>query len=148
MRRISREQVYFKIAKAFSERSSCGRLNVGCVAVMDGRVICTGYNGALKNNRSKHCSEYDLNKCNCDLSKPCEKSIHAEANLIAFSARNGISLNGSELYITHSPCKKCSELIIQSGIKAVYYLDEFRDTEGISFLSENKVKVLKLNGKE
>ena len=133
--RITREEVYAGVAELFAKRSTCGRLQVGCVAVKDGRIICTGYNGALEGER-----DYDGN-CKCDLTKPCEKAIHAEANLISYAARNGIALDSSWLYVTHSPCIKCAELIIQSGIAKVFYGIEFRDAKGLNYLRENNIYV-------
>lgn len=131
--RITRDELYIEVANSFAKRGTCARLQVGAVAVFDGRIICTGYNGALKNGRNPSHS------CNCDTTKPCEKAIHAEANLISFAAKNGIALQGSTLYVTHSPCLKCSELIIQSGIVSVVYDSKFRDQSGIELLTKNHI---------
>lgn len=132
--RITREKLYIEIATLFSQRSTCGRLKVGCTLIRDGRIICSGYNGSLKSSRMG-----DI--CNCDLNKPCDKSVHAEANAIAFAAKNGIALQGSTLYVTHSPCIKCTELIVQAGIIEVVYKELFRDSSGLLFLKANKVNV-------
>ena len=70
--------------------------------------------------------------------------LHAEQNVIAYAAKNGISTEGATLYITHSPCKECAKLIAQSGIKEVVYSKEYRDTEGINFLRESNVNVRSL----
>lgn len=130
--RISRDRLAIEVANLFSLRATCCRLKVGAVATLDGRIISTGYNGPV----GKHCNN-EL----CDVNKPCERAIHAEANLIAYAAKNGISLNGSKLYITHSPCEKCCELIIQSGINHVVYKTAFRNTDGLLLLLENNIKV-------
>lgn len=137
MERITRNQLYTSIASIFAKRSTCRRLQVGCTIAKEGRVICSGYNGALKTHKSPG------GMCNCNTNTPCTQAIHAEANAIAFAAREGISLRGSILYCTHSPCPKCAELIIQSGIGTVYYMEAFRDTAGIALLQENLVKVYK-----
>jgi dCMP deaminase len=133
MSRISREEYYMAIAKISSLRGNCGRLQVGCAIISDGRVIVTGYNGPLKNG-------CDLGKC--DLNKPCTEAIHAEANAIAFSAKMGIPLKGSSMYLTHSPCLKCAELIIQAGIAEVVYNEEFRSNEGLLLLRNNNIQTV------
>ena len=134
--RIKRIDLYMGIAKLFSQRSTCLRGQVGVIAVKDNRVIASGYNGSPVG--FAHC-----NDDNCNISKPCENSIHAEANLIAFSARVGISLEGSILYCTHQPCIKCAQLIIQAGIKEVIFENEYRDNSGLKLLKEGLIKVLK-----
>lgn len=70
--------------------------------------------------------------------------LHAEQNVIAYAARNGIPTEGATLYVTHSPCKECAKLIAQSGIVEVVYSKEYRDTEGINFLRESDVNVRSL----
>lgn len=134
MQRIQRGELFIKIAYLFSKRSTCCRLQVGCVIVDEGRIIATGYNGALKTDRVEGNS-----MCTCDKDKPCTKAIHAEANAISYAAKKGIKLEGSKIYTTHSPCVKCAELIIQSGIKYVYYDEQFRDKAGIELLNRNNI---------
>lgn len=143
--RITREELYITIAETFAKRSTCGRLQVGCVLVRDGRIICCGYNGPLKSELTNKISKCDdLNKrCSCDLEKPCQKSIHAEANAISFSAKNGIALENSTLYVTHSPCIKCAELIIQAGIIGVIYKNDFRVNDGLLLLENNNIRTTK-----
>ena len=134
MVRISRNDLFIKVALLFAKRSTCKRGQVGVVAVKDKRIIATGYNGSPSG--LPHCSDE-----NCNQAKGCVNSIHAEANLISFSARAGITLEGSTLYCTHAPCKKCSELIIQAGIRKLYYLFPYRDTSGIDLLWEVDPKI-------
>ncbi len=132
MSRISRQDLYMGIAELFSQRSTCGRLRVGATLIRDGRIICSGYNGPIDKSMAS-------GTCHCDLSKPCEKSIHAEANLIAYAARNGIATQGSTLYVTHSPCPKCAELIIQAGISQVIFRNIFRDQSGLALLKAHSI---------
>jgi len=72
--------------------------------------------------------------------------IHAEVNAISFAARYGIPLEGTTMYITMSPCSECAKAIVQAGIKEVVYYTEYKDTNGISFLKENGVKVRQYQG--
>jgi len=129
--RISRIDQYANIAKIISMRGSCERLQVGCVILKDNRIIATGYNGPLKGE--KECSEV------CDVSKPCQRAVHAEQNAICFAAHQGISLEGSTLITTHSPCAHCAALIIQAGINKVYFIEEFRSTEGLELLEKHQI---------
>ena len=122
MNRLTRNDVNMNLALVVAQRGTCLRAKVGAVAVLDGRVVATGYNGSPKGQ--PHCTSDS-----CTPHNHCPNSIHAEANLIAYSARKGVKLEGSTIYITHSPCRKCSELIIQAGIKEVYYLQPYSGTD-------------------
>jgi dCMP deaminase len=146
MKRITRDKLHTEIAKLFSQRSTCGRLQVGCVITRDGRVIASGYNGPLAPAYKKVKDSNQM--CKCNLIEPCGISIHAEANAIAYSARNGISLDGTTIYCTHNPCLKCSELIIQAGIIRVVFVEHFRDANGIQLLIANEIEVTKYDATE
>ena len=120
------DQVYLNIAKEVSLLSHCERSKVGAVLVKDGNIIAFGYNGtpAGMNN----CCERN------DVTVP--EVIHAEMNAILKAARSGYAVGGAELYLTLSPCVDCAKLILQSGIKRVFYLQEYRKTDGIDFLKK------------
>lgn len=129
MPRILRNDLAIGVAELFAQRSTCLRLHVGAALFRDNRVIATGYNGSPKGE--PHCT---AETCNAD--NPCRNTVHAEVNLIAFCAKNGIETNGASLHITHIPCKDCSKLLIQAGISSVYFLHSYRDASGV-FLLEN-----------
>ena len=148
MKRITRDKLYTEIAKLFSQRATCGRLQVGCVITRDGRIIASGYNGPPRGKLLANQARLVDEKCHCDLTQPCTQSIHAEANAISFAARNGIALEGTTMYCTHSPCPKCAELIIQSGIEKVIFIEHFRDAEGLQLLITNNVQVAKYEEQE
>lgn len=133
-KRISRDELHMEIAILYSKRATCKRGGVGAVAIKDKRVIASGYNGPAPG--SPHCSDDT-----CDINSPCKRAIHAEANLIAFCAKFGIPLMGATLFVTSSPCLKCAELIIQSGISEVVYKDNFRDISGLKLLFANNIKI-------
>ncbi len=119
--RPKRETVYMAMAETIAVRGTCLRAKVGAAVTVDDRMVAVGYNGSLPDQ--PHCNDET-----CTPDSPCKNSVHAEANLIAFAAKNGLCLKGGTLYITHSPCQKCSELIIQSGITKIYYRNKYRDT--------------------
>ena len=125
--------MFIEIAQVVSKRSTCSRKRVGAVLVKDNRVIAIGYNGVLPNMPEEMGLDKDGNS----------HTVHAEANIIAFCAKHGISTNDAELYVTLSPCEKCSELIIQSGIKKIHYTEDYRDKTGVKLLTLNKIEVLK-----
>jgi len=127
MSRISRDEALMSDAQNQARRGTCGRLQVGAVISRDGRIISTGYNGPVSG--ADHCGN-DV----CDKDKPCTRSVHAEANAIAFAARYGTAIDGCTLHTLYSPCPGCADLLINSGIKEVVYKVEFRDNVGIGKL--------------
>lgn len=124
------------IAEVVALRSTCNRLQVGAVIAHRGRIISTGYAGAPSG--LPHCSP---DVCNTEF--PCTRTVHAEAGSIAYAARAGISVDGASLYCTHAPCIDCSKLIINSGIRSVYYKTPYRKTEGIELLAKAGILVTK-----
>lgn len=138
MKRITRNELFMEVAKLFAKRSRCSRLQVGCVIVKDNRIISSGCNGPLGTDKTV---DYDIaGFCECDRTSPCANSIHAEHNAILFAAKKGISLEGAIVYVTHSPCRKCSEALIQAGVNLVVYGELFRDSEPLNYLEHNGVR--------
>ena len=129
--RITRVEMFMDIAKTVSKRSSCPKKQVGAVLVKDNRIIATGYNGVLPGDKPKEGYNPKTNET---------KTVHAEANIISFCAKEGISTNGCTMYITLSPCEKCAELIIQSGIKKIIFFEKYRCDNGLSKLFKHKVE--------
>ena len=136
--RISRDDMLMQIAQVVAKRGTCNRLQVGAVIALDGRIISTGYAGAPAG--LPHCS---TETCNVD--NPCTRTVHAEAGAIAYAARSGIKVQGATLYCTHCPCLTCSQLIINSGIIKVIYLNPYRKTEGLQLLKEAGINVYQLD---
>jgi len=120
------DTVFINIAKETSTLSHCVRSKVGAVLVKDGNIISFGYNGTPSG----------MNNCCEDNDITLPHVIHAEVNAILKAAKTGNSVDGSTLYLTLSPCLDCSKLILQSGIKKVVYLNVYRNTQGIDFLSQ------------
>jgi dCMP deaminase len=136
MDRPSREQVLMDIAKAVSSRATCRRRSVGAVVARNSRVIITGYNGPPAG--TPHCDLF------CDMDNHCTRSLHAEENLIAFAARYGTSLEGTQLYITLEPCIKCARLILAAGISEVIFQDSYLPSgvsDGFRLLSDSGVTI-------
>lgn len=120
------DKVFINIAKETSTLSHCVRSKVGAVLVKDGNIISFGYNGT-PSGMSNNCEENDVT---------LPYVIHGEVNAILKAAKTGNSVDGSTLYLTLSPCLDCSKLILQSGIKRVVYLNNYRNLDGVNFLKQ------------
>ena len=127
---------YMDVAKRFAKLSHAKRLNVGAIVVKDDRIISIGYNGMP--------SGWD-NDCEDENNKSKPEVLHAESNAIAKLARSNESGEGASLFITHSPCIECAKLIYQSGIKNVYFGENYRDTAGLDFLKTSKINVVQVD---
>jgi dCMP deaminase len=133
MKTVKYDKAYLRIALEWSKLSYCKRKQVGAIIVKDRMIISDGYNGTPSG--FENCCEDDENKTKWYV-------LHAEANAILKVARSTQSCDGATLYITFSPCKDCSKLIHQSGIKRVVYHQHYKDTEGIDFLIKAGVEVV------
>jgi dCMP deaminase len=126
------DKAYLKIAREWSQLSYCKRKQVGAIIVRDKMIISDGYNGTPSG--FDNCCEDEEGLTNWYV-------LHAEANAILKVARSTQTCQDATLYITLSPCKECSKLIHQSGIKRVVYQLGYRDTSGIDFLAKAGVLV-------
>ncbi|MFT7251980.1 MAG: dCMP deaminase [Flavobacterium sp.] len=126
------DKAYLRIAKEWGQLSFCNRKKVGAIIVRDKMIISDGYNGTPSG--FENCCEDEENNTKWYV-------LHAEANAISKVARSTQSCEGATLYITLSPCKDCSKLIHQSGIKRVVYHKEYKDSSGLDFLRKAGVEV-------
>lgn len=121
MTRTSWEDYFMNIAKQVAARSTCDRKNVGAVIVRNKTILSTGYNGSVRG--MPHCDEIGHMMENGH----CVATIHAEANATLQAARNGVCIENSEIYITSSPCWSCFKMMVNAGIKKIYYGEFYRD---------------------
>ena len=126
------DKAYLRIAKEWSRLSYCKRKQVGAIIVKDRMIISDGYNGTPSG--FENCCEDENNLTKWYV-------LHAEANAILKVAGSTQSCEGATLYITLSPCKECSKLIHQSGIKRVVYHEGYKDNSGIQFLQKAGVEI-------
>ncbi len=119
------------IALAVKRRANCLGSHVGAVLVLDDRIISTGYNGTPAGmvncdqggcercaNRGKtYVSGQGYDICIC---------VHAEQNALLTAARFGIAVAGSICYATKRPCFGCTKELLQAGIRAVRYQEDWR----------------------
>ena len=134
------DQALIDIAGIIGESGTCTRLQVGAILTMSRRIISTGYNGAPSG--MDHCVHKPEDRLTLvEQDKGCLIAVHAEANVIAFAAKYGVTTWYSVLYTTHSPCVTCARLLINARIKEVIYEHEYRDTRGLDELAKAGVKV-------
>ncbi len=135
-KQLKYDKAYLRIAIEWGKLSHCSRKQVGAVIVKDRMIISDGFNGTPTG-----------------FENPCEDVdgytkwyvLHAEANAILKVASSTQSCRGATLYITLSPCKECSKLIHQSGIKRVVFKDAYKDDSGVIFLRKAGVEVEQIN---
>ena len=125
------DKAYLKMALEWGELSYCKRRKVGALIVKDKMIISDGYNGTPTGFE---------NVCEDDEGYTKWYVLHAEANAIAKVSSSTQSTKGATLYITLSPCRECSKLIFQSGIKSVVYNKKYKDTSGLEFLEKAGVE--------
>jgi dCMP deaminase len=132
-------RAYMQTAKIFAECSTARRLHVGAIVVKDNRIISIGYNG-MPSGWDNNC-EHEIRWPNGEIRflETKEEVLHAESNAISKLARSPESGDGATMFITHSPCISCAKLIYQSGIRKVYFGEQYRSTDGIEFLKKCNV---------
>ncbi|PKF73003.1 deoxycytidylate deaminase [Chryseobacterium sp. PMSZPI] len=126
------DKAYLKMAQEWAKLSYCKRKQVGALIVKDRMIISDGYNGTPSG--FENCCE-DAN------GKTHWYVLHAEANAILKLAASTQSAKGATLYLTLSPCKECSKLILQAGITRLVYINEYSDDDGISFLRNHNIEI-------
>jgi dCMP deaminase len=147
--RPSWDQYFMKAAKLVAERSSCLRRNVGAVLVKDKQILATGYNGApsgIEHCEVTGCLRQELNVPSGQRHEIC-RGLHAEQNVILQAARHGVSVKGSLLYITHTPCSICAKMIINAGITEIVVGEQYPDKMAAEFLKQAKIKVRRFANK-
>jgi dCMP deaminase len=119
--RASWDQYFMNIAQVVATRSTCPRKYVGAVIVRNRTILSTGYNGSIRG--MPHCS--DVGHMMED--NHCVATIHAEANAIIQAARNGVMIEGADVYVTASPCWNCFKQIANAGVRRIVYGEFYRD---------------------
>jgi len=140
--RISRESMFMLIARIISLRGTCNRGGrTGAVIVKDNRIVSMGYAGSPPG--LPHC--LDLG-CDIDeITGGCIRTQHAEANAIAWAAREGIAVRNTIMYVTLQPCLSCAKMVVMAGIKSVLYHTEYRDNRGSDYLKAANVSILRFS---
>ena len=122
-------QYFLTITRNVAERSTCTRAKVGAVIVRDKNILATGYNGApagMPHCLDVGCLVYTSKTPSGEVEENCFRTIHAEINAIAQAAKNGASIRDADIYITHTPCIHCVKVLINTGIRRIFYEREYK----------------------
>lgn len=143
--RPSWDTYFMNITALVAQRSTCTRRAVGAIIVKDKRILSTGYNGAPSGIR--HCLEVgclreSLQVPSGERHELC-RGIHAEQNAIIQAAYHGVSVNNAVLYCTNQPCAICAKMIINAGIKKIYYQSGYTDALAQEMLTEAGIDLIK-----
>jgi dCMP deaminase len=140
-RRQLKDKVFLHIARCIGELGTCDRKRVGAVFTRAGRCVAWGFNGAPPG--LPHCSENDHGWGHDGAAHiyGCRNATHAEANAIAFAAREDCSIEGTVLYVSVAPCDVCARLLIAAGVVRVVAYEAYRDTSGVELLKGAGVSV-------
>lgn len=145
--RPSWNDYFMKIAQEVATRSTCLRHHVGAVIVKDRRILATGYNGAPQGIR--HCGEVgclreERGVPSGERHELC-RGLHAEQNAVIQAALHGIAVADADLYTTHQPCSLCAKILINAGIKEIFYLEPYNDELADELIREASVAVQQLD---
>ena len=140
------DEIYMELAESLSTRAHCVKAKVGAVLTKDTRIVSLGYNGPPAGTHN--CDEvWPEEGCPRDSKGSCSLALHAEQNAILYASKNNVSVEGTTLYVTLSPCISCARVIYTVGIKKVFYLNSYADfkglknDEGVDFLQKFGVEV-------
>jgi len=134
--RVTWNDYFMAIAEQVATRSTCDRKHIGAVIVRDKTILSTGYNGSLRG--APHCDEagHDMDNDHC------VRTVHAEANAVAQAAKNGVAIDGADLYVTASPCLTCFKLVANCGVKAVYFKEFYRDQRITEYANQAGIRLV------
>ncbi|HIH00380.1 MAG TPA: dCMP deaminase family protein [Thermoplasmata archaeon] len=141
--RPSYDEYFMEMAYVVAKRSTCLRRKVGAILVKEKHILSTGYNGAPKG--FKHCSETGCLRENQNIPSGerhelC-RGLHAEQNAIIQAAVFGVSIKGSVLYCTNTPCVVCVKMLINAGVTEIIYAGEYPDALAKQMMSESTLKI-------
>ena len=146
MKKPSFDVIFMELAQNLALRSHCTRAQVGCVLTKDTRIISIGYNGPPAGTHNSD-EEFGEDGCPRDSKGSCSLALHAEQNAILYASKNGVSVEGSTIYVTLSPCISCARIIYSMKIKKVIFLNSYAaykglaSDEGVDFLRKFGVEV-------
>ena len=141
--RPNADEYFLKIASVVAERATCLRHHVGAVAVKDKHILATGYNGAAAG--SKDCLELgclrdEMGIPSGERHEIC-RGIHAEQNVIIQASLHGVSLEGSTIYCTHTPCVLCAKMLVNAKIKRFVSFGSYNDSTFVDLFREAGIEI-------
>jgi dCMP deaminase len=147
-KRPSWNEYFMTITREVAERSTCMRAKVGAVIVRDRSILATGYNGSPAG--LPHCTEvgclvYESRTPDGDVEQNCYRTIHAEINAISQAARNGAAIRDADIYVTHTPCIHCLKVLINTGVRTVFYAKEYKLNTVADLLKNTPIKLVQVS---
>jgi len=142
--RLGSDAYFLKIASVVAERATCRRHHIGAVAVRDKHILATGYNGApagLKDCLELGCLRDELNIPSGERHEIC-RGIHAEQNVIIQASLHGVSLEGSTIYCTHTPCVLCAKMLVNARIERFISFGSYNDDTFTDMFREAGIEVV------
>jgi dCMP deaminase len=137
------DEYFLKIASVVAERSTCRRHHMGAIAVRDKHILTTGYNGAPAG--AKDCLELgclrDEQGIPSGTRQEICRAIHAEQNVIIQAGLHGVSLEGSTVYCTHTPCVLCAKMLVNAKIARFVSFGKYDDDRFINIFKEAGIAV-------
>jgi dCMP deaminase len=137
------DEYCLKIASVVAERSTCRRHHMGAIAVRDKHILTTGYNGApagAKDCLELGCIRDEMGIISGTRQEIC-RAIHAEQNVIIQAGLHGVSLEGSTVYCTHTPCVLCAKMLVNARIARFISFGKYNDDTFIGLFKEAGIKV-------
>ncbi len=142
------DEYFASITRQVATRSTCLRRKVGAIIVKDKRILTTGYNGAPMRVRNcleiGTCLREELGVPSGERQEIC-RGLHAEQNAILQSAYHGVQIRDSVIYCTNQPCVLCAKMIINCGIRKIYYFEDYPDPLATELLCESGVELVRLD---
>jgi dCMP deaminase len=143
LKRPEADEYFLKIASVVAERATCRRHHVGAVAVKNKHILTTGYNGApagAKDCLELGCLRDEMNIPSGTRHEIC-RGIHAEQNVIIQAGLHGVSLEGSTVYCTHTPCVLCAKMLVNAKIERLVSFGSYNDDTFIQLFKDAGIKV-------
>jgi len=137
------DEYFLKIASVVAERSTCRRHHIGAVAVRNKHILATGYNGApsgLKDCLELGCLRDEQGIPSGERQELC-RGIHAEQNVIIQASLHGVTLEGSTIYATHTPCILCAKMLVNAKIKRYISFGRYSDDAFINLFREAGIEL-------
>ncbi|MHA1569998.1 MAG: deoxycytidylate deaminase [Alphaproteobacteria bacterium] len=141
------DEYFMRFAHLARTRSTCLRRSVGAVLVKDKNILATGYNGAPRD--VPHCADVgclraERNVPSGQMHELC-RGLHAEQNAIIQAAYHGVSIRNADLYSTTFPCIICTKMLINAGVKRIFYEEGYPDDLSAQMLEQAGITLIHLS---
>ncbi|ACF45873.1 MAG: dCMP deaminase family protein [Prosthecochloris sp.] len=146
--RLGWHEYFMSVAHLIAKRATCTRGHIGAVVVRDNNILSTGYNGApsgLPHCNETNCKIYRSVHPDGTVEENCVNTIHAEINAIAQAAKHGVSIKDADIYITASPCIHCLKVLINVGIRTIYYDKPYKIEHISELLRLSGIRLVQIN---